>query len=1390
MFEINRLVEGKTVSPLFIVRHLCLRMNKARSFNVFVLRQVEEALHELRRQFERAFVGGCTNGADHTEEGSQEGGSQEEDPTEENPTEEDPSDENPSDEDSPGEAPPDEAPQRSISLKAVKIRALHSLLIAQGRSSEAGVQFTSLLSDLFRCTTLGSINETIDRLIGAVATQLEDENGKYAQELESRSDYDFTSGQPSLDGPPLGTTPRGTHFIITGLPLNSKVFEYLKRVNLQIDTIIAFDLKKKEKRQMRQKIYEGVVRRTERGGDAASETGWREDPMYVCSKHYTKELERLRKAKYQVHYLKMGTEMNPNYFANEVRKMLNPYVHSYYDYSEVLRDETLADKLLCSFTNVYCPYVLAKHKWLYKSSKGVKLVYGGKVHHLSNLYNAFQFSQSKESYSGELPVPPLRVLLLTDEGCHFAKEIETIACKLFLQCVDVQKEFTQTFGPACIYILKYVYLFKLTDGKNRKKRNHVLGNFLLGSNWLAKFQEGEIHLNKADVDYLENNISCVNPSEEYSLEEEQQMVDVLFSRVKPFNLVLNVAKIVAMRVVLHERLGKCIIRFSPSGGGLFRAASGAQVRRCLGGRAQRGGQQDGQQGGQGSVHGSISQRASQRGGDFSDGASSQGTPSEGEAAQSDPPSEEDPDAYLQNNPKAEQIKKIFLKKNEKELLNSKYRFLAENVLNSFEKILKCAFRIPEHVIYLKCSLKASWEKAGCFNEGEATRSKGDSQKKETTRGENSKGEKNTQTKHPFAEVEKRLLSKIKKTSKKNQQIVNRLRNNTNVWCIDAGKIHMTKVKASIESKLRGLLQHRNSLFHQLNVKRVDKLWAHFLKKNNYAKLSVFYYYSPVNIDSFVDVDTEYLLLYNSFLFYFKTEEELNMFSKNPICYLKQMKPDPCFVLPFVLVYSDGKMEDLYDELARSTKCAVIHLQSLLSFGSQIGTYKQLMQTNRLTDADIMELLRIRMNQYDVLAHGCILCNLPYSKCQLEHLLKEKKIPHLVFILHRGGRRPPVGSTHSESAASQTVQKNHAGGRRCHPPRTEETFPKYYPFVKYLEQTFKPKYNNVIHVEHTNVWKMKCKLTNEIEETIKNYQRYKRYKYNHKTAYFKGFNLEERENYEQEIKFDHYCLVTYKNKNILQKCNVFDHYTVNHDGCFYLVSTPEEVATFEKNPAEFTAIEEPLATFEKIDQVEENEKIENEGFCLVSLRDQNNFVKGNKQCCIKYQQKLYLFENEEKMEKFVNNHGDYLNNQNIFEIIFEKMKNQNDVTTMVYLKTYLYDILCQALYELGKHRPLYPGLSVKLSAIKFLAFFFYKENKLFSAPLRRSYEQNFRSFLSDCQIPIHIQKLREKFQTSCTSKRQDIRKPTKKWTKRDVEKYEAFVNLYDKILYSQRRARGD
>lgn len=155
-----------------------------------------------------------------------------------------------------------------------------------------------------------------------------------------------------------------------------------------------------------------------------------------------------------------------------------------------------------------------------------------------------------------------------------------------------------------------------------------------------------------------------------------------------------------------------------------------------------------------------------------------------------------------------------------------------------------------------------------------------------------------------------------------------------------------------------------------------------------------------------------------------------------------------------------------------------------------------------------------------------------------------------------------------------------------------------------------------------------------------------------------------------------------------------------------------------------------------------------------------------------------------MQTFINNYNDYLNNQNIFDIILNQLKNKNDLNTLIYLKTYLYEILCHALYELGKHRPIYPGLTIQLSAIKFLALFFYKENKLFSIPLRKTYEQNYQTFLTDCDIPIHIQKLKQKFKNNSTNKNQTINTPVNNWTKRDIEKYHKYINLYDKILYSQ------
>ncbi|CAD2086103.1 conserved Plasmodium protein, unknown function [Plasmodium vinckei lentum] len=1444
MFEFNNLVKGKQISDILIVRYICIQMKKTNNFNMYIIKKIIGNLNFLKNEIIELLE--TKNDLPFSEEDNilnESSGDQQNSAStlrtnfnESNKLKE-------------------------ISTIAIKIRYLYNLLVIK-KNEKMNLHLNNLLDPIFSSQNLECINEGIDKFsLHLIKTFEKEKNTQMCNSnrldisIESISNIVDVEGSDSSlykehsqrneCSPNLSKEiVSNNSFIISGLPLNMNIYKYFKKIEINIDNIIGFNIKRKKKQTFKCE-FEKQVAKQKIKKDSSINNGNNYDNMYLYNKDYIKMLNELEKENYNLNILNLDEEYNSVYennkyeYLDQIQKLINPYIHNYLSYNSVLENDKLIDKINNCYINMYCPYILKKYNWLYKSRNNIKLIYNKKIHFLSNPYHSLLFMKNINFYSNNFNVvPPLRILFLSDYESIFEKEVNYISHIFSLNIVNIEKEFLMNLTYICIYILKYIYLFKLSKFNNKKKLDfNILPIHIIP---FEKFEE-DIYLGDEDIQFLENNISYFD-KEIYEIQLvdpkcDEYIYDILFDQIKPSNVILNILKILTTRLILHEQLGNCLITYLYDRKSVFSITSGEQMKNllksilmdirtdsCPSKLDVKNGTTDME-----NAHTPLniaSNKVNDKMGEEIDNTkldkidtdrinkeknnlnkdcesvnnqqvetkffkerfytnindsneffSSDTNSSDSEDDDSTYDSD-DPFPYKKDVISIEQTEEIFSKKNENKILRSKYKFLENSILNNFEKVLKYSYRVPEYVIYLACDegknykkLKAKIKQYDKFYQTIEEKFK-----------EEKYGKQIINEKLNVKKDNKINLDKIKKICKKNKKIVKYLERNTNIWKIDIGKVHIKNVRTFIENRLKDMLQYRNNLFHQLNIKRVDKTWANFLKNNNYIKLSSFYFYSPVNIDSIVNIDTNYLLIYDSFLFYFRTENELNTFSKNPIHYLNQIKPSPKFILPFIFLYTNIHIDSIYEYLKKSNlKYKIINLQNLLSFGYGIEKYKKQIDQNKINDELIIELIKLRRNQYDILSHGCILYNIPFNDNQLASFFMGKEIPHLVFLIRDKNvwkNKPNICICNGNYNELNSICPNM-------PNCLNIDNTNFYEFINNIEERIPKQYNNVIYIEYNNMWKMKYEIENAIEEKIKSYQRYNRYKYNNKVAYFKGFNIYEKENYEQEIKFNKYCIVTYKKKNILEKCNIYDNYTVYYDGNYYLVNTYEDVLDFETNPEIYVNVEEPSKKFEKIINLEEDIKIENEGFCLVSLKNENNFVKGNKNYCIKYENAYYLFENEDKMETFVNNSKDYLYNQNMFDIIIEKIKSTNDITTLVYLKTYLYDIICQGLYELGKHRPLYPGLTVKLSAIHFLAFFFYKENKQFSTSLRRKYEQRFKSFLMECEIPINIQKLKKKFENKSTLKNQSIKKATKDWTKRDIEKYKNYINLYDKILFSQK-----
>uniref|UniRef100_A0A8C0US30 Uncharacterized protein n=2 Tax=Cyanistes caeruleus TaxID=156563 RepID=A0A8C0US30_CYACU len=150
------------------------------------------------------------------------------------------------------------------------------------------------------------------------------------------------------------------------------------------------------------------------------------------------------------------------------------------------------------------------------------------------------------------------------------------------------------------------------------------------------------------------------------------------------------------------------------------------------------------------------------------------------------------------------------------------------------------------------------------------------------------------------------------------------------------------------------------------------------------------------------------------------------------------------------------------------------------------------------------------------------------------------------------------------------------------------------------------------------------------------------------------------------------------------------------------------------------------------------RAEMRGYCPVTYLDGKQryeaLVPGNIEYAAKYQDKVYIFESEEKLQKFMRLPEKYWNLKLPHKL---PPKKEPMLLTMLPLAGYLEQgvatSLIKALHEVGSLKPKYPFLSVKETALLFVSFHLKAHNPRSSEPVRQMYRKKLLQFVEHCQL---------------------------------------------------------
>jgi len=230
-------------------------------------------------------------------------------------------------------------------------------------------------------------------------------------------------------------------------------------------------------------------------------------------------------------------------------------------------------------------------------------------------------------------------------------------------------------------------------------------------------------------------------------------------------------------------------------------------------------------------------------------------------------------------------------------------------------------------------------------------------------------------------------------------------------------------------------------------------------------------------------------------------------------------------------------------------------------------------------------------------------------------------------------------------------------------------------------------------------------------------------------------------------YGHYCPVALNDLHQLIDCTAHDlKLAVEFKDKFYKCASLQNVNKFLANPVKYVApgakisLPENLPTRITREELKQMfpKQLEFNGYCPVTYVDgfcrYEAIEEGNENYAVEYESKLFVFQNEKYLEKFLQEPDKYKIVKLPKKLPPKKLKlNFLELPKLGFLEQTLADVITKALNEVGILKPKFPFLSVKKSALFFMACYLKAYNKNSTTFSRQLFKDKLKSMREECKL---------------------------------------------------------
>ncbi|KAI5140379.1 Adenylate Kinase 9 [Manis pentadactyla] len=578
----------------------------------------------------------------------------------------------------------------------------------------------------------------------------------------------------------------------------------------------------------------------------------------------------------------------------------------------------------------------------------------------------------------------------------------------------------------------------------------------------------------------------------------------------------------------------------------------------------------------------------------------------------------------------------------------------------------------------------------------------------------------------------------------------------------ARKIHI--VQYMLTTRLKPLVENRASIFEKCYP--VDPHLAQKMLSFTYKYISAFGYWDPVKLSEGETLkpmesaeNPSYPVIHRHYIYFLSSKETREKFMRNPIKYIRQPKPKPAVPIRIAIVGppKSGKTtvaQKISSEYGLKRLSVGEALRYLLD--NQPDTELALMLNWHLhkgvavPDELAIQALEISLMGSPCNTAGVVVDGYPVTPHQRSLLEARSVIPVVIFELD--------------------VPSKEIFRRLLLEKKKEQSFPyplhnssqimavknsNYRKNIVEIRQYYQKQHQNwyVIDGFHSKWW-----VWNEV---IKNVQVVNKYMQIYlerikagKAACIDKLCVTPQELLSRLGEFGQFCPVSLAESYELADCSEAEslEFAAEFRGHYYQMSSQENLNKFLENPELYVPPLAPhplpspdmlpkrLTLSELKSQFPKSAELQ--GYCPVTYQDGRQryeaLVPGDINYAVEYRDRIYICESREKLQKFLRSPLRYWDQK-----LPRKLPPPEGPVRLAslplpgYLEQGIATSLIKAMNAAGCLKPKFPFLSVKRSALLYIAFHLKASNPKGSAYTRNKYKKKMERFVERCELITYL-----------------------------------------------------